>query len=68
MTGLFTTMLSADVSGGALAGVSDAVSLFGKVWDLIVGNPILMVFIGIGLLSAGIGLFGRLLHTTKRAA
>lgn len=63
--GFFTTMVAADSSGGALSGVSDAVSLFGNVWQIISDNPILMVFIGVALLSAGVGLFSRLFNTTR---
>lgn len=61
----FFTMVAADAAGGALSGVSDAVTLFSKVWEIISANPILMVFIGVALLSAGVGLFSRLFNTTR---
>lgn len=66
MTGLFTTMLSADVSGGGVTGaVGEAVSLFSKVWDLIVGNPILMIFIGMAVLSGGVVLFRKVFKSVR---
>lgn len=54
-------------TGGATAGVSDAVGVFGNIWTLISGNPVLTLFIGVAVLSAGVGLFRKLFGTVKRS-
>jgi len=41
------------------------VPLVTSVFDLIIGNPLLVTFVGIGLLSAGIGVFQKLRQSAE---
>lgn len=52
--------------GSATSGVSDAVGVFGNIWTLISGNPVLTLFIGVSVLGAGVGLFSKIFSTVKR--
>ena len=49
-----------------ITGISDVVSVVGEVFTVMVGNPLLVFFIGVGVLGSGIGLFSRLRGATKR--
>ncbi len=41
------------------SGISQAVTCFNGVWDMITDNPLAVTLVGIGVLSAAIGLFSR---------
>ena len=45
---------------GITSGVSTVVDVFGQIWSLMTGNPLIMVFIGGSLLSVGVGVFKKL--------
>ena len=42
------------------SGVSTVVEIFGQIWSLMTGNPLIMVFIGASLLGVGVGVFRKL--------
>lgn len=42
--------------------MTNAVSVFGTVWTAMTNNPVIGVFIGLGLLGSGAGLFARFRH------
>lgn len=64
MNGLALTLFADGQAASITSGVDTVVSVFGKVWDLIVGNQLMLVFVGASLLGIGLGLFRRV----KRAA
>lgn len=47
------------VSGGISDFVSNAASVFGSVWDAMTANPVIGVFVGLGLLAGGARVFKR---------
>lgn len=51
--------------GVIVSAVSDVVSLFPKVYDMITGNPLLLFFTASGVLGAVFGLFAHLKHVAK---
>lgn len=45
---------------GITSGVSTITEVVGSVWTLMTSNPLVMVFVGAGLLGVGIGIIRRL--------
>lgn len=54
-----TTMLS-DGATTITSGISTVVEVFGQCWDLMLANPLIMVFVGSSLIGVGIGVFRKL--------
>ena len=52
------TALADDVA--ITSGVSTITEVVGSVWTLMTSNPLVMVFVGAGLLGVGIGIIRRL--------
>lgn len=70
MNVMLTTGESAGAtSGGVMDMLSDGLAVAGELvaftWDVIVANPILSVFVVMGLIAAGVGLFAHIKHTAK---
>lgn len=42
------------------SGISTVVEVFGQCWDLMLANPLIMVFVGTSLIGVGIGVFKKL--------
>lgn len=42
------------------SGIATVVSVVSQVWEMMTGNPLIMVFVGASLLSVGIGLIRKL--------
>lgn len=51
--------------GVIVSAVGDVVSMCGKVFDVMVGNPLLLFFTAAGVLSCAIGVFAHLKHVAK---
>ena len=51
--------LADDVVSGVSGFLSDAASVFGSVWNAMTANPVIGVFIGLGLLGVGARVFKR---------
>lgn len=49
-------MESVDITSG----LSTVTSLFGEIWTLMTGNPLIMVFVAGSLVGVGIGVFRKL--------
>lgn len=43
--------------------ITEVITIFGQIVDIVQSNIIFMIPIGVGLLGAGIGLFSRLRHS-----
>lgn len=42
------------------AGIETVISVFGQCWDLMLANPLIMVFVGATLIGVGCGVFRNL--------
>lgn len=65
MNGLALTLFADGQAASITSEVDTVVSVFGKVWNLIVGNQLMLVFVGASLLGIGIGLFRRLKRAVR---
>ncbi len=42
------------------SGINTVIEVFGQCWDLMLANPLIMVFVGSSLIGVGIGVFRKL--------
>lgn len=47
------------------SGLSTVTSVFGEVWSLMTGNPLIMVFVGASLIGVGVGVFRKLRKSVR---
>lgn len=55
-------MVLADETSTITSGVTTITDLVSKVWTLMTGNPLVMVFVGASLLGVAIGVIRKLTH------
>lgn len=55
-------MTTALVENTITSGISTVIEVFGQCWDLMLANPLIMVFVGSSLIGVGIGVFRKLKH------
>lgn len=41
-------------------GISTVIDVFGQCWELMLSNPLIMVFVGSSLIGVGLGVFRKL--------
>ena len=51
--------------GTITSGLSTVIEVFGKCWELMLNNPLIMVFVGSSLIGVGVGIFRKLRRATK---
>lgn len=42
------------------SGIDTVIEVFGQCWDLMLANPLIMVFVGSSLIGVGVGIFRKL--------
>lgn len=47
------------------SGIPTVIEIFGQCWDLMLANPLIMVFVGTSLIGVGVGIFRKLRRATR---
>ncbi len=48
-----------------IAATATVTTMVGKVWDLMISNPLLTVFVAVSLIGVGISVFGQIKGAAK---
>lgn len=59
------TILAEATDGTITSGLETVIDVFSKCWELMLANPLIMVFVGASLIGVGVGIFRKLRRATR---
>lgn len=57
---MITALTGEATSTSITSGIETVIAIFGQCWDLMLANPLIMVFVGASLIGVGVGVFRKL--------